>query len=428
MPQRSVLSPSRLKSPAASSAFEMFSETRLNLYVPASGAVQVPAPVTGNVGPVTEVIMARQDPSLSRSGWVPVTQSTILRSPVVVVCSAGWSRSTPESMTPIVIPRPSHAGFASLKSTDPMSRVGMNGLSFGVLAPGPATAAALAVPDPPGAGLREEGTVVRAELVLLVQGLEAAGLGFRCRGWFGGGCRADGARGERGGRERGEGHARASGKGWCHRGSCRNKGWWPAGRRGAASVDHAERADPEPRTHPRPNFYPEQASALPWPSQTCPGGAGIHSADAGHEHESGLQDRHRCFAPGVTGGLQRPVNPPVSRPDATEVHLPGAVVDTAHPCRRPDGARDARVALVVDDGRAVRVEPHVQPRRLDGVPEVGAVETALTQHEHQCGRDPVGARRPDGQHPAVGGAPPGGGPGWCKPGGGGQPGGGGLVG
>src|ERR687898_2684213 len=153
MPQRSVLSPSRLKSPAASSAFEMFSETRLNLYVPASGAVQVPAPVTGNVGPVTEVIMARQDPSLSRSGWVPVTQSTILRSPVVVVCSAGWSRSTPESMTPIVIPRPSHAWLASLKSTDPMSRVGMKGLSFGVLAPGPATAAALVVPDPSASGL-----------------------------------------------------------------------------------------------------------------------------------------------------------------------------------------------------------------------------------------------------------------------------------
>ena len=84
---------------------------------------------------------------------MPVTQSTILRSPVVVFCSAGWSRSTPESMTPMVTPRPSQALFASLNATEPMSRVGMYGLSFGVLAPGPATAASLAVPDPSASGL-----------------------------------------------------------------------------------------------------------------------------------------------------------------------------------------------------------------------------------------------------------------------------------
>ena len=101
----------------------MLSATRLNLYVPA-GAVQVP-PAAVNVGPVTGVSMGRHEASFSRIGWVPVTQSTILRSPVVVSWRAGWSRSTPESMTPMVTPRPSQALFASLNATEPMSRVGM---------------------------------------------------------------------------------------------------------------------------------------------------------------------------------------------------------------------------------------------------------------------------------------------------------------
>ena len=60
----------------------MLSETRLSLYVPA-GAVHVP-PYAVKVGPATELSMARQDPSFSRIGSVPVTQSTILRSPVEV--------------------------------------------------------------------------------------------------------------------------------------------------------------------------------------------------------------------------------------------------------------------------------------------------------------------------------------------------------
>src|SRR5918993_358592 len=280
MPQRSVLSPSRLKSPAASSAFEMFSETRLNLYVPASGAVQVAAPVTGNVGPVTEVIMARPDPSLSRSGGVPGAGDGGRTR------GAGSLRLGPGQGDRLVeVDGDDGRGLRDRVDAS----CGNRGADVVVaLAHGGREAAggcdgrrhglrrALGRREhhrhplvPLGAGLREEGTVVRTELVLLVLGLQPAGLGFRGRRWFGGGCRADGARGERGGRERGEGHARASGKGWCHRGSCRNKGWWPAGRRGAASVDHAERADPEPRTHPRPNFYLEQASALPRPSQTC---------------------------------------------------------------------------------------------------------------------------------------------------------------
>ena len=88
---------------------------------------------------MTSVSMARQVPSPSNSGSVAVTQSTILRSPVVVVCSAGWSRSTPESMTPMVTPRPSQVGLAALKSTDPVSLVGMYGFASGVDGPGAST-------------------------------------------------------------------------------------------------------------------------------------------------------------------------------------------------------------------------------------------------------------------------------------------------
>ena len=129
----------------------MLSATRLNLKVPAPGASRWRPEV--KVGPVTLVIMARHEPSLSSSGSVAVTQSTILRSPVLVVCRAGWSRSTPESMTPMVMPRPSQVGLAFLKAIDPMSRVGMYGLSLGVPAPGAATAAAAAVPADSASGL-----------------------------------------------------------------------------------------------------------------------------------------------------------------------------------------------------------------------------------------------------------------------------------
>ena len=66
-----------------------------------------------------------------------VTQSTILRSPVLVLASAGWSRSTPESSTPIVTPRPSASGCAPLKATAPVSCVGRYGLTGAVREFGP---------------------------------------------------------------------------------------------------------------------------------------------------------------------------------------------------------------------------------------------------------------------------------------------------
>ena len=94
---------------------------------------------------VTAVIIARQVPSPSE-GAVAVNQSTILRSPVLVFCSAGWARSMPESRMPIVTPRPSQALWPDLKATAPVSLVGMYGLSSGVLVPGPAAAAAAAEP------------------------------------------------------------------------------------------------------------------------------------------------------------------------------------------------------------------------------------------------------------------------------------------
>ena len=99
-----------------------------------AGAVQV-RPDAVNVGPVTWVIIGRQ--VASSNGSVAVTQSTIFRSPVVVFCSAGCSRSTPESMMPMVTPRPSHFGFCLTNLTAPVSFVGMYGLSAGVLASGP---------------------------------------------------------------------------------------------------------------------------------------------------------------------------------------------------------------------------------------------------------------------------------------------------
>src|SRR3954451_22139807 len=140
MPHQSVVSPSRLTSPAGSLAAVMLSENRLIRQLPA-GAFQV-WPAYENAGPVTAVIMARQEPSLSSNGSVAVTQSTIFRWPVVVFCSAGWSMSTPESMMPMVTPRPSQVGCFFLNSTEPVSLVGRYGFAAGVVAPGPAGGAA----------------------------------------------------------------------------------------------------------------------------------------------------------------------------------------------------------------------------------------------------------------------------------------------
>jgi hypothetical protein len=55
------------------------------------------------------------------------------------------------------------------------------------------------------------------------------------------------------------------------------------------------------------------------------------------------------------------------------------------------GIRNRVVALVVDHGGAVGVEADVQPRRLDRVGELRAVQASLPQHLHERGRDPVGA-------------------------------------
>ena len=63
--------------------------------------------------PLTWVAMLIQVGSPSSVGSVPVTQSTILRSPVQVVVRLGWSSETPVSTMPIVTPRPSHVGCAS---------------------------------------------------------------------------------------------------------------------------------------------------------------------------------------------------------------------------------------------------------------------------------------------------------------------------
>ncbi|MCP9997721.1 hypothetical protein LUX34_22300 [Streptomyces werraensis] len=80
--------------------------------------------------------MGRQVWSLSTIGSVAVTQSTILRSPVVVFCSAGWPRSTPESRMPMVTPRPSALGFFFTKSTAPVSKDGLYGFFAGVFRSG----------------------------------------------------------------------------------------------------------------------------------------------------------------------------------------------------------------------------------------------------------------------------------------------------
>ncbi len=88
------------------------------------------------VGPVTVVPIRSQVPSPSLTGSVAVTQSTILRSPVVVFWSAGWATSTPESRMPMVMPRPSAFGFCLTKSTAPVSKDGLYGFFAGVFLPG----------------------------------------------------------------------------------------------------------------------------------------------------------------------------------------------------------------------------------------------------------------------------------------------------
>lgn len=102
------------------------------------------AGVAENCGPLTEVSIRRQVASLSETGSVAVTQSTILRSPVVVFCSAGCARSTPESRTPMVTPRPSAFGFFFTKSTAPVSKDGLYGFSAGVFLFGAAYVLAVA--------------------------------------------------------------------------------------------------------------------------------------------------------------------------------------------------------------------------------------------------------------------------------------------
>ncbi len=129
-----MVSPSRLASPLASPPAVTDSRNRLTWYDPA-GAVQVRPPKV-KLGPETLVVIGRQVASLSRIGSVAVTQSTILRSPVVVFWSAGWERSTPESRTPMVMPRPSAFGWSSTKSTAPVSKEGLYGFSAGVFLPG----------------------------------------------------------------------------------------------------------------------------------------------------------------------------------------------------------------------------------------------------------------------------------------------------
>ncbi len=129
-PKTSVVSPSRLMSPAGSPPAVIDSVKRLNWYEP-SGAFQLCAEEV-KTGPETGVIWGRQVASPSVSGSVAVTQSTILRSPVVVLCRAGWARSTPESRTPMVTPRPSARGWLSTKSTAPVSWDGLYGFFAGV--------------------------------------------------------------------------------------------------------------------------------------------------------------------------------------------------------------------------------------------------------------------------------------------------------
>ncbi|CAM5241299.1 hypothetical protein SALBM135S_00949 [Streptomyces alboniger] len=86
-PQLSVVSPSRLMSPLASPPVVADSRKRSTWKEPA-GAFHVSLSQV-KTGPLTGLVMRRQVPSASTIGSVAVTQSVILRSPVVVFFSAG---------------------------------------------------------------------------------------------------------------------------------------------------------------------------------------------------------------------------------------------------------------------------------------------------------------------------------------------------
>lgn len=135
-PQVSVVSPSRFRSPASSPPTVTFSAKSLNWYEPA-GAFQV-RPSAVKTEPFTGLFIRSQVPSPSPTGSVDVTQSTTLRSPVLVFCRAGWPRSTPESRMPMVTPRPSDFGCCFTKSTAPVSKDGLYGFLAGVFLPGAA--------------------------------------------------------------------------------------------------------------------------------------------------------------------------------------------------------------------------------------------------------------------------------------------------
>jgi hypothetical protein len=88
---------------------------RATRYWPSTGKPVYVRPNAVNVPPVIVVsapLKARHVGSPSVAGSVYVTQSTILRSPVLVTLVTGLSRSTPVSRMPIVVPRPSHVGCA----------------------------------------------------------------------------------------------------------------------------------------------------------------------------------------------------------------------------------------------------------------------------------------------------------------------------
>ena len=138
---RSVLSPSRLTSPSTSPPAMSVRDSLSScpLKVP-EGTLYAAVPI--EVGVTARLIRshvasppATSEPSVT--GSVAVNVSTILRSPVEVFCSAGCARSTPLSRMPMVVPRPSQVGCWRLKTIEPVSRVGMNGLSSAVVAPGP---------------------------------------------------------------------------------------------------------------------------------------------------------------------------------------------------------------------------------------------------------------------------------------------------
>ena len=110
------------------------SRSRPNAYgPPVAGAVQVRPPAVKE--PLNRPVVLIQVAS-PEVGEFALYQSTIFGRPVVVVCSAGMSRSIPESRIAIVVPRPSHCGLARANWAACVSPVGRYGLIRGVLASG----------------------------------------------------------------------------------------------------------------------------------------------------------------------------------------------------------------------------------------------------------------------------------------------------